>query len=423
MSLDRSIAPPFVIPEEISFIQPMQRTLPNGVRLYFNPTPSIGAVRIEVNAESLRGELNIAKKLVSFFTLHMLLEGTKTKTASELDDFFDYYASEVEIISSFEHQGLALLTTKKHFAQVLPVFRELMTEAVFPEKELQKRKSQKALNISIQFEKNAIRASHLFRQQLFGGSHPYGMISTEQDVALIEREDLLEYYQNYLWVNPEIFVTGDLSESDLQLIESMLGDLSVHTYYSSPPEFSNVGNEIFIEAREKSMQSSIRLGCHLIPKSNPDYHALAVFNTFLGGYFGSRLIKIIREDKGHTYGIYSSIGSLRSADYWVIAADVKKEFTSEVIDEIYKEIEILQHQSIPKEELETVRNYLIGNLLSSFSSSFELINRFKGIHQAGLDLGFYEKRFEFLKKFTGEDIQQAGKNLIQKDWFVGAVVG
>jgi zinc protease len=423
MSLNRSIAPPFVIPEEISFKQPTTRTLPNGVPLYFSATPDLGVVRIEVNAESLRGEMGINKKLVGFFTLHMLLEGTKTKTAVTLDDFFDYYASEVEIISSFEHQGLALLTTKKHFEKVLPVFRELMTEAIFPDKELTKRKSQKALTISIQHEKNSVRASHLFRQQLFGLEHPYGMISEASDVDLVEREDLINFYENYLWVNPEIFITGDLDEEDLQLIADTLGDLPIHSHPSSPPSFSNIGKALLVENREKSVQSSVRLGCHLVPKSHPDYHALSVFNTFLGGYFGSRLIKNIREDKGHTYGIYSSIGGLKAADYWVIAADVKKEFTSEVIEEIYKEITILQQQEIPATELETVRNYLIGNLLSSFSSPFELINRFKGIHQAGQDFRFFENRLEFLKKFQATDIQRVGQQLISPELFVGSIVG
>lgn len=423
MSLDRTLAPPFVIPEEISFIQPTKRTLPNGVPLYFNPTPDLGVVRIEINAESLRGEMGMNKKLVGFFTLHMLLEGTKTKTALELDDFFDYYASEVEIISSFEHQGLALLTTKKHFEKVLPVFRELMTEAIFPEKELIKRKSQKALNISIQYEKNAVRASHLFRQQLFGSDHPYGMISEVSDVNLIEREDLVNFYEHYLWVNPEIFLTGDLKEEDIQLIMNTLGDLPVQNHPSGAPSFTNIGKDLLIENREKSVQSSIRLGCHLVPKSHPDYHALSVFNTFLGGYFGSRLIKNIREDKGHTYGIYSSIGGLKASDYWVIAADVKKEFTAEVIEEIHKEIAILQQQEISASEIETVRNYLIGNLLTSFSSPFELINRFKGIHQAGQDFRFFENRLEFLKKFQAADIQRVGQQVISADLIVGSIVG
>lgn len=423
MIIDRSIAPPFIIPEEISFTQPIKRTLPNGVHLYFIPTPHLGVVRIEVNAESLKGELGIKKKLTSFFTLHMVLEGIKTKTASELDDFFDFYASEVEIISSFEHQGLALLTTKKHFLQVLPVFRELLTEAIFPEKELLKRKSQKALNLNIQFEKNAVRASHLIRQQLFSSDHPYGMITEEADVEVIERADLIHYYKNYLWVNPEVFVTGDLSEEDLNVIERVLGDLPVKTYDSTPPLFANIPKEILLENRENAIQSSIRLGSHLIHKSHPDYHALAVFNTFFGGYFGSRLIKNIREDKGHTYGIFSSIGGLKNSDYLIIAADVKKEFRMEVIDEINHELQRLQQEKISIDELETVRNYLIGNLLSTFSSPFELINRFKSIHQAGLDLCFYEQRLEFLKNFQAEEIQAAGQKWLKQDQLLTAIVG
>lgn len=423
MSLDRSKAPSFNIPEEIDFSSPIQRTLSNGVPLYFIPTPELNAIKIEINTDALRGDLGQRKKLVSYFTLHMLLEGTKTKDASTLDDFFDYYASEVEIISNFEHNGLSLLTTKKHLYKVLPVFRELMTEAVFPDKELAKRKSQKALSISIQREQNSNRASQLFRKQLFGDQHPFGQIADEEDVEQVTSEDLKSFYSNKLWINPEIFLTGNLNGKEIDFIAQELGNLPVITGNPILEEFINQEKERVWEKREKSVQSSIRLGCHLIPKNHPDYHALSVFNTFLGGYFGSRLIKNIREEKGHTYGIYSSIGSLRSADYWIVAADVIKEHAEEVISEIYKEIKKLQEEPIPAEELEVVRNYMIGSLLSNFSSSFELINRFKSIHHAGLDLDFYKERLAFIRSFDEAHIRTVGAKYIQAGNLVEVIVG
>ncbi|MFC0264831.1 M16 family metallopeptidase [Fontibacter flavus] len=423
MTVNRSIAPDFIIPEHITFPKPIKRTLQNGVHLYFIPTPEINAIRLEINADGMGWENKNEKKLSSFFTLHMLLEGTHQKSAEELDDFFDTYASEVEIISSFEYNGLALLTTKKHFATVLPVFRELLTEAVFPEKELAKRKSQKALNISIQREKTGVRGSQLFRQELFGKEHPYGQIADEGDVEIIKREDLLDFYKNHLWVNPEIFVTGNVTEEDIKLISDYLGDLPVLKKIIILPEFSNQKLQRVNEPWEKAVQSSIRIGCHLLPKNHPDYFGFWAFNVFLGGYFGGRLIKNIREDKGHTYGIYSSIGGLKSSDYWVVMADVIKGHTEEVILEIYKEIDKLQNEPVSSEELETVRNYMVGNLLSSFSSSFELISRFKSIHQAGLDLSYFEKQLDFIKNFRAEDIQAIGKKYLDKEQMVEIVVG
>ncbi|MFD2202762.1 M16 family metallopeptidase [Shivajiella indica] len=423
MILDRSIAPKFKIPDHITFPTPIKRTLQNGVHLYFIPTPEINAIRLEINADTPAILGKEEKKLAPYFTLHMLLEGTTNRTAAELDDFFDTYASEVEIITTFEHQGLSLLTIKKHFSKVLPVFRELMTEAIFPEKELAKRKSQKSLSLSIMREKNGNRASQIFRKELFGPSHAFGQVAEENDVEAIQRQDLLDFYTNDLWANPEIFLTGNVTEKELEMIEEYLGNLPI---ISRPIKFSHFSNKVHnrqVEPRQKSVQSSLRIGCHLIPKNHPDYFGLWVFNVFLGGYFGSRLIKNIREDKGHTYGIYSSIGSLKAADYWIVMADVIKEHSEEVIEEIYKEIQKLQNENIPLDELETVRNYLVGNLLSNFSSSFELISRFKTIHQAGLDFDFFEHQLAYIKSFNPKEIQKIGRKYLQRDHMVEVIVG
>jgi zinc protease len=423
MKTDRSVAPEFLIPEHITFPIPQKRTLQNGVPLYFIPTPEINAIRLEVNADTPAVLGKEEKRLAPYFTLHMLLEGTVNRSAVELDDFFDSYASEVEIISTFEHQGLSLLTTKKHFSKVLPVFRELFTEAIFPEKELAKRKSQKSLSLSIMREKTGNRASQLFRKELFGASHPFGQISEEKDVDEIQKADLLDFYSNDLWVNPELFLTGNISETELEMIEAYFGNLPAIHSKVQIDRFSNTKHERVVETRLKSVQSSLRIGCHLIPKNHPDYFGLWVFNVFLGGYFGSRLIKNIREDKGHTYGIYSSLGSLKASDYWIIMADVIKEHSEEVIEEIYKEIHKLQTEKIPLDELETVRNYLVGNLLSNFSSSFELISKFKSIHQLGLDFDFFENQLAFIKKFNPETIQEIGKKYLKKDHMVEVIVG
>jgi zinc protease len=421
--LDRSLPPGFKIPEHITFPTPHKRTLRNGVPLFFIHTPEINAIRLEINADTPAVLGKEEKKLAPYFTLHMLLEGTINRSAAELDDFFDTYASEVEIISTFEHQGLSLLTTKKHFSKVLPVFRELMTEAVFPEKELAKRKSQKSLSLSILHKKSSNRASQLFRKELFGAFHPFGQISEEKDVDAIQRDDLLNFYSNDLWANPEIFLTGNVTEAELDLISQYLGNLPTIKSHVKLSQFTNTKHQRLVEARQKSVQSSLRIGCHLIPKNHPDYFALWIFNVFLGGYFGSRLIKNIREDKGHTYGIYSSIGSLKASDYWIIMADVIKEHTEEVIEEIYKEIHKLQYEKIPLDELETVRNYLVGNLLSNFSSSFELISRFKTIHQAGLDFDFFENQLAFIKTFKPEKIQEIGIKYLQREQMVEVIVG
>ncbi len=419
--LDRSKAPDFKIPKSIEFPTPIQRTLPNGVHLYFIPTPQIDAVKLDIS--STINEASKSKLLVPYFALEMVTEGTLSKNAAELDDFFDTYASEVDTESGFENHGLSILTTKKHFDTVLPVFRELLTEAVFPEKELSKRKKQKALSIHINRDKNSHRASQLFRKALFGENHPFGQITEEKDVDLVQGEDLMGFYKKDLWTNSEIFLTGNLADSQLEDIIWEIGNIPI-TFFSNPPTgFQNQKHQRLTEEKEKSVQSSIRIGCHLIPKNHPDYFKLSLMNTILGGYFGSRLIKNIREDKGHTYGIYSSIGSLKQADYWVVMADVIKEHDEAVIEEVYKEIDKLKNEPITAAELEVVRNYMIGKLLSQFSSGFELIGRFKSIHQAGLDFGFFQQNLDYILQAKPEDIMEVANKYLHREKMVEVIVG
>ncbi|WP_186755576.1 M16 family metallopeptidase [Echinicola salinicaeni] len=423
ITLDRSKAPQFKIPEHIELIKPEKRTLKNGVPLYFIPTPEIDAIKLEVITLSNNSQMKEEDSLVPFFALHMLLEGTKEMSSPELDHFFDHYASEVDIIYSFEQQGLSLLTTKKHFGSVLPVFRNLLTDAIFPEKELEKRKSQKALTISLQREQNGARANQLYRKAIFGTDHPYGFIAEEKHVDAVTPEKLNDFYQHKFLVQPEIFVIGNLNEVEIDNIISEFENLEIIKSSKLSTDFQIWPEKRINELKDKSVQSSIRLGQHLIPKTHPDYHSLTVFNTILGGYFGSRLIKNIREDKGHTYGIYSSIGSLEKADYWVVMADVQKSYADEVIEEVYKEIELLKTIPIGQKEIETVRNYMIGHFLSNFSNAFDLINRFKGIHHAGLDYDFYEAQLNYFRSFKPEEIMEVGQKYFDPKNIIEVVVG
>ncbi|MFC4873402.1 M16 family metallopeptidase [Negadavirga shengliensis] len=391
--------------------------------MYFIPTPQIEAVKLEIIFPIDYRKLDNGQTLVPFFSLHMALEGTGDMNSEQIDDFFDYHASEVEIHTGYEKHGLELLTTTRHFSQVLPVFRSLLTEAVFPDKELNKRKSQKKLTISLQKEQTGTRANQLIRRALFGNDHPFGYIAEEDEVDRIDRDILNRYYHENFRVTPEIFVTGNLSDADLKEVEGAFGDLP----YSGEPIYGNPYQSLpdrrLTEYKPQAVQSSIRLGKTLISKSHPDYHAVTVFNTFLGGYFGSRLIKNIREEKGYTYGIHSFLGSLKSADYLLVLADVKEGHADQVIEEVYKELSVLSQEPLPPDELEIVRNYMIGHLLAQFSSPFDLMTHFKKVHHAGMDFGFYQEQLRYIKNFTLEEMMAIGQQYFRPGTFKEVVVG
>lgn len=404
MIVNRSQAPSYHIPDQINLTPPEYRTLSNGIPLYYMPSPNISAVKIEVIFPVQYTKMVLEKPLLPFFMLHMILEGTRDLKSEALDDFFDFHGSEVEVVSGYERQGLSLLTTQKHLKDVLPVFRSLFTAADFPEKSLVKKKSQKKLSIGIQKEQTSARANQLIRSCLFGKVHPFGYQATENDVDAINREDLLDYYENGFLFEPQLFVTGNLSDSALQAFADSFNDLPLIAAKKNFFPVSPARQSRQVEHKPEALQSSIRIGKWMVPLSHPDYLALSVFNTLLGGYFGSRLIKNIREEKGYTYGINSFLGSLNGSNYWMVAADVKGGFGEEVIQEVYKEIGRLKQEPVPEEEIEIIRNYLAGNLLANFSSPFDLMSHFQQVHFQGLDFSFYTRQLEYIKHFEEKDL-------------------
>ena len=408
MSLDRSKAPQFSLPTEFALPAPQQFQLGTGSSVFYFPTPGIEAVKLEVIGTSSRSVLPNSQALIPSFTLQMLQEGTTQSTAQQLAEFFDYHGAEVYPTLSYTQEGLSLLCIKKYLPTILPIFISLFSEALFPEENLAKRKSQRALSLKLDQEKPSSRAGQLFKKGLFGPEHPFGQEITEAHISEITPALLQAYYQDHLWKDCSLFLSGDFKTQELEQLLATMEQLPLKQGAKKQALPTPAATAFLLEDREDAVQSSIRLGAWSIPKSHADYPALAVFNTLLGGYFGSRLVKNIREDKGHTYGIHSSLVEWDQYAYWVIAADVKKAHQEEVFAEIDKEIQILRTVLASPEEIEILRNYLIGQLFTKFSSPFDLIDQFKGVYYAGLDFSFYEKRFETLKKFTAADLLSIG---------------
>lgn len=423
MGLNRSLAPEFIIPSQFSLNPPQKLVLKTGLPVYFFSTPGTEAFKLEVIGKSGRNILSQEYAMVPSFTLQMVQEGTLTHSEEEFSELLDFHASEIHPILSFSHEGLGLLSTRKHLHQVVPLFISLFSLATFPESNLEKRKSQRKLSLKMEKEKSSSRSSQLFRKALFGEMHPFGQESTESLVDSITPELLKTYYHNQLWQDCEIFLSGDFNENQLLTICTLLEKIPSKPYTEKEIEFPILTTWRIHEEREDAVQSSIRMGSWSIPKSHPDFHALSVANTFLGGYFGSRLVKNIREDKGYTYGISSSFVEIGEFNYWVIGADVKKSFKSEVEIEIYKELRKMGTELIKEEELQIVRNYLIGQMLSKFSSSFDLMDRFRAVHYSGLDFSFYLQKMEFLKKFTAQEILEASEKYFSTPSVVEVSVG
>jgi predicted Zn-dependent peptidase len=219
-------------------------------------------------------------------------------------------------------------------------------------------------------------------------------------------------------------VSGQFSESSITLISTHIKNSKFEPKQFRQPVLNSLLNpgKHFIE-KSDSVQSALRIGKSSISRSNADFRKLQFLNLIFGGYFGSRLMKNIREDKGLTYGIYSVLEPNLYGASWYIDTDINTKNRTAGIEEIYKEIEIIKTQPIPSEEINTARNYYLGSFLKSLDGPFSLADRLKIIIDNNLTNNYYPEFVSILNNTTAQDLQDLANKYFSIDDIVEVVVG
>ncbi|MDA0193872.1 MAG: pitrilysin family protein [Bacteroidetes bacterium] len=419
--LDRTIAPPYGKISDFSLIEPKHTILPNGLPLFTISTGRQEVIRLEFITRI--GSKHDLKPGLTFFTSKMLAEGTSMRTSSEIAAALDYLGVHVETNPGIDHTGISVYCLSKHLSEVLLIFKDVLLDPVFPEEELNTQKTIRKDGLKVNLEKNQFVASRKIRTCLFGMNHPYGRNLEVEHIDDISRNEILNFYKTAFFNEPLIIASGFVKEKEMDSIQKHLGHfpLMKGNFNTSSYEVDQVKN-LTIE-KPDSLQSSLRLGRLIPSKNHKDYLPLLVVNEIFGGYFGSRLMKNIREDKGYTYGVHSQVLNLEHASMQIIGADVKKEFSQATIDEIHKEMKKLKDELVSPNELETVKNYMLGSFLSSISTPFSLADKFKSIYFHNLDYNFYREYIENINSITSDQILETARSYFKTENYSTVVVG
>jgi len=211
----------------------------------------------------------------------------------------------------------------------------------------------------------------------------------------------------YIPGNMALFVSGKMHPATFDLLNSLYGKSKIQKNNRKDTNTTLKGNSLKKVHIDKpgSVQSAIRIGSATINKRNPDYPGLKILDTILGGYFGSRLMNNIREDKGYSYGINSGVTSLNLSGYKMISTEVGKKHLQKSIDEIYKEIRLLQTTSVSSEELDLVRNVMSGEMLRMFDGPFALAESYRSAWEFGLDNSYYYRLAEKIRTIGPDEIK------------------
>lgn len=422
--MNRKTAPDYKAIDHINLIHPEHTKLGNGCNVYCFNSGDQELVRIEWIFNNLR--FNPANPLLNMAVNTMLNDGTKMLTGAQIADKIDFYGAFLQVEYGYDHSEVTLYSLNKHLPSTLPVIMDILTNSIFPEKELETfiRNQQQKLQVSLQ--KNDVVARRNFNKALYGDTI-YGFSAIADDYKSLHRDDLLVHYQQmYQPSNCTIVIAGKIEQETLDLLKDTFDSKWTNPGKNADitqPGLNPAAEHFYFIEKPEALQSAIRMGMPLINRTHPDFPSLQVLNTVLGGYFGSRLMTNIREDKGYTYGIGSGMSSLKHAGALFIATEVGADVCKAAIGEIEKEINILKTELIPEEELTLVRNYMLGSLLGSLENVFSHADKFKNLYFSGLDYEYYERYTETIRNITADDLLKLADKCLDFNSFYKVIVG
>jgi zinc protease len=404
--LDRTIAPPVQPLARVALPDAEVINLPSGARLHVLANDAQPVVRLQ--AVFRAGKLAEPTPGLASLTASLLLEGTATRTARQIADEVAFYGASLECDSGFDRATLTLYCLTRHLPKLLPLVLDVLINPAFPEAELQQLQTRTVQNVRVERQKTSYLATERFNELLFGADTAYGRPFDEAAYQRLTAEQARDFHRAaYSLANAELFLCGDVAAERDLVAQAFSTDAPAGTAMPEPnvalPEAVAAATDRVAVAG--SLQASIRMGRPWPSPTHPDTHRLKLLVNVLGGYFGSRLMRNIREDKGLTYGIYASVAPREYGTTLVIGTDVKGESADVAVREIELELRRLQEEPIPAEELETVKNYLLGKFANELSTVFEQCDKYKNQVFLGLPADYYTQFVQQTEAADAETLQ------------------
>ena len=426
--LNRTIAPPIVDPVafDISLPACKKYTLSNGIEVFAVDMGSEDTLMVDWVFYA--GNWYETKKAVSSATNFLLKNGTSKRAAFEINEHFEYYGAYLNRACYNETANLTLHCLNKHTDELLPVVAELITDSVFPQEELDIYKQNSQQRLKVNLKKSEFVAGRLIDAYLFGDEHPYGKYQNLEDYSAVTREDVTAFYDKYYRHGRcVIFAAGKLPASLISTLEQYFGTLPLQGHTAAAEVIQHplqpaAQKKFHIVNDKEGVQGAIRIARPFPNRLHPDFQKVLVLNNLLGGFFGSRLMTNIREDKGYTYGIYSYLMNFTHESGWMISTEAGREVTEATVKEIYFEMEQLRAEPVDDEELMMTRNYMIGSILGDLDGPFQVIGRWKNMILNGVDEGYFRRGIQIIKTITAEELHQLANKYLQPEAFYELVV-
>ena len=466
--------PPTIQATSFALRRPEEHFLPGGTPLYIIEAPGTGALRLDVVFPA--GKQHEIHPLQSYYASQTLRYGCQGYTAAEFAERIDYYGAGLRSSVFMNRTCISLVTLKKHFASTVELMRRMLATPAYDEERLRIRCDADKAQLRVNLQKGSFVAMRTLRQSIYGNQHPCGTLVTPDDYDTLTSQHLRDYYDRYLSKGPcRLYLSGDVDDDTLAVLQSQLSTVNgqrstVNSQQSTVngqqstdngqqstvngqrstdngqqstvngqqstvnSQQSIVNCELSIVNCQQSIvncqllslpgavQDSIRIGCPMMDIGHPDYAPMRVLATVLGGYFGSRLMQNVREEKGYTYDIGAHFVTAIPQTLFCIYCEAQAGKAREVIDEVCKEMHRLQTELIPDDELRMVRNYMAGDLCRNYETAFDLIDAYLFEERLALPATHFDEVFDAVQTVSPQRLRQLAQQYLRPEMMHAVVV-
>lgn len=426
MDIDRTQQPVVNDMEPFPVAQPKRRIMANGVPLSVIAQGDQEVVRLDIIINA--GRWQQSKPLQATFTTRMLREGSKQLSGREVAERLDFYGARLELYTGVSHSQLTLYCLYKYFDQTAAIVESILKEPAFPQDRVDTVLQANRQQYLINQKKVSFLGRKALRLAAFGPGHPLGMTEEEWDYDRLTPGMLREFYTKYYHSgNCSVFLSGFVGRDVEERVEQLFGrgawgEVRPYEEPEAYPICPTKARRTFLEKAD-ALQSCVLLGWHTLRWKEPDFLKLRVLITVFGGYFGSRLMSNIREDKGYTYGISARILDFPDTGLGIVACETATANVEPLIGEVYREMERLRTELIGEEELDMVRNYLLGEMARSYEGAFSLADAWINFEWAELPAAYPERSMRAVKDVTAEELRGLAQKYLTEEGVFEIVAG
>jgi predicted Zn-dependent peptidase len=427
---DRS-KPPVIGPAPSLKLPAIQKQkLSNGLAVWIVEHHEVPLAQVSLIVRSGSAADPIGKFGVGSLTAAMLDEGAGSRSALDLADALEFLGANLTTTSSFDYSAVRLSVPVSKLGDALPLMSDVSLRPTFPASELERLRKERLTGLLQARDNPGALIQLAFPRIVYGPTHRYGTSANGLPPALeaLTVADLQTFYRAHFRPdNSTLLVVGDVTPAAvLPALEKAFGSWKSEGMAALVAEVPNApqlkSRQVYIVDKPGAAQTQIRIGWVGVPRSTPDYAALQVLNTILGGSFTSRLNQNLRERNGYAYGASSFFDMRLSAGPFLTAANVQTDKTGDAVKEFFNELNAIL-TPVPADELTKAKNYVALGFPSEFETTGDLARKLEELVAYRLPDETFASFVAAVSRVTAADLQRLAARYIQPDKMAVVVVG